>query len=410
VALAAYSLMQAGLFGLFGVVSANVLAAVGVNTSWVACALVAWALVAVLGMLWVDLSGKVLGVLLIAEIAVVIIYDLVMVSNPAEGSVSVATLNPGQLMTPEVVAMMVLAISGFTGFEATVVLSEEAKDPKKTITRATHLAVLLAGLMCALSAWAMSVGAGTGRIVADAREEQTDLVFTLVGPHVPAVMITIGYVLFMTSIFAALLAFHAAVSRYQFALGRERILPSRWGYTHPRTGAPVVGSITQSLLALGVILGYWAAGADPLVQLFGYLTSVGGLGVLILMWGTSAAVIAFFLRHPHRENAWRAKVSPIVAFFLLSVILFATVVGLGDILGLAEGSIFNWAFSAGYGVLAVLGALWALVVKYSRPDVYASIGRGVDNRAVVDFLEPVMPHSHAMAFQGQYPTMDRELR
>ncbi|WP_307837895.1 APC family permease [Actinoplanes teichomyceticus] len=404
VALAAYSMMQAGLFGLFGVVSSNVLAAVGLNASWVACALVAWAIVAVLGMLWVDLSGKVLGVLLIAEIAVVLIYDLVMVANPAEGSVSVATLNPSQLMTPEVVAMMVLAIGGFTGFEATVVLSEEAKDPKKTITRATHLAVLLAGLMCALSAWAMSVGAGTTRIVADARREETDLVFTLVSPHVPDIMITMGYLLFMTSIFAALLAFHAAVSRYQFALGRERILPSRWGYTHPRTGAPVVGSITQSVLSLGVILGYSAAGADPLVQLFGYLTSVGGLGVLILMWATSAAVIAFFLRHPHRENVWRSKVAPIVAFFLLSVILFATVVGLGDILGLADDSIFNWAFSAGYAVLAVLGALWAAIVRYSRPDVYAAIGRGVDNRLVPDYLEPPMPHSHAMALQSHYPT------
>ncbi|WIM97500.1 APC family permease [Actinoplanes oblitus] len=406
VALAAYSMMQAGLFGLFGVVASSVLGAVGVSASWVACALVAWAVVAVLGMLWVDLSGKVLGVLLVAEIAVVLIYDLVMVANPGSGGVSFAPLNPEQLMTPEVVAMMVLAISGFTGFEATVVLSEEAKDPKRTITRATHIALLITGLMCALSAWAMSVGAGTDQIAGLARQQTTNLVFSLVGPHVPDIMITLGYVLFMTSIFAALLAFHAAVSRYQFALGRERILPSRWGYTHPRTGAPVVGSITQSVLALAVIVGYWLAGADPLVQLFGYLTSVGGLGVLILMWGTSAAVIAFFLRHPHRENAWRSKITPIISFFLLSVILFATVVGLGDILGLADDSIFNWAFSAGYAVLAVLGALWAVMVRYSRPEAYASIGRGVDNRPVVDFFEPPPPHSHSVAFQ-QHPHFEQ---
>ncbi|MEU8659368.1 APC family permease [Actinoplanes philippinensis] len=404
VALPAYAMMQIGLFGLFGVVAAGILGSLGLNVPWVACALFAWAIIAVLGMLWVDLSGKVLGVLLIAEIAVVLVYDLVMVANPRDGAVSVAMLNPAQLLTPEVVAMMVLAIGGFTGFEATVVLSEEAKDPKRTISRATHLAVLLAGLMCAVSAWAMSVGAGPGRIVADAQREQTNLVFSLVGPHVPDIMITIGYLLFMTSIFAALLAFHAAVSRYQFALGRERMLPSRWGYTHPRTGAPVVGSITQSVLSLIAILAYWFTHADPLVQLFGYLTVVGGLGVLILMWGTSAAVIAFFVQHPRLENVWRGRITPVIAFFLLSIILFATVVGLGDVLGLAEDSIFNWAFAAGYAVLAVLGAGWAAIVRYTKPDVYAVIGRGVERRTLFEFPEPPRPHSHSTAFHDHYST------
>ncbi|BEL09610.1 APC family permease [Actinoplanes sichuanensis] len=404
VALPAYAMMQIGLFGLFGVVAAGILGSLGLNVPWVVCALFAWAIIAVLGMLWVDLSGKVLGILLVAEIAVVLIYDLVMVANPRDGEVSVAMLNPAQLLTPEVVAMMVIAIGGFTGFEATVVLSEEAKDPKRTISRATHIAVLLAGLMCAVSAWAMSVGAGPGRIVADAQREETNLVFSLVGPHVPDIMITIGYLLFMTSIFAALLAFHAAVSRYQFALGRERMLPSRWGYTHPRTGAPVVGSITQSVLSLVAILAYWFTQADPLVQLFGYLTVVGGLGVLILMWGTSAAVIAFFVQHPRLENVWRGRVTPVIAFFLLSIILFATVVGLGDVLGLAEDSIFNWAFAAGYAVLAVLGAGWAAIVRYTKPDVYAVIGRGVERRTLFEFPEPPRPHSHSMAFQDHYST------
>ena len=70
----------------------------------------------------------------------------------------------------------------------------------------------------------------------------------------PAALVHIGYVLFLTSVFAALLAFHAAVARYQFALGRERVLPAAWGRTHPRTGAPLLGSITQSVLALAVLV------------------------------------------------------------------------------------------------------------------------------------------------------------
>jgi amino acid transporter len=393
VALPAYAMMQIGLFGLFGVVASGILGSLGLRADWFACALVAWALVAVLGLLWVDLSGKVLAVLLIAEIGVVLIYDLVMVVNPAHGTVSFATLSPAQLFTPEVAAMMVLAIAGFVGFEATVVLSEEAKDPRRTIARATHWAVLLAGLLCGLSAWAMSVGAGPDRIVSRARQDQTDLVFSLVGPHVPEILITLGYVLFMTSIFAALLAFHAAVARYQFALGREGVLPSKWGITHPRTGAPLVGSITQSLLALATLVVYKALGIDPLVHLFAWLTTVGGLGVLILMWSASAAVIMFFLRHRRLENVWRGQVAPIIAFVLLSVILAATVVGLGDLLQVEKGSPFHWLFSTGYACFALFGIGWALVMRAGRPEVYAAIGRGADGRVLAEL--PHLNGSHA---------------
>jgi amino acid transporter len=404
VALPAYAMMQIGLFGLFGVVASGILDGLGVQADWFVCALLAWALVAVLGLLWVDLSGKVLAVLLIAEIAVVLVYDAVMIANPAGDSVSFATLAPAQLFTPEVAAMMVLAIAGFVGFEATVVLSEEAKDPKRTIARATHWAVILAGLLCGLSAWAMSVGAGPGGIVATARREETDLVFSLVAPHVPEALISIGYLLFMTSIFAALLAFHAAVARYQFALGREGVLSSRWGFTHPRTGAPVVGSITQSVLALIVLVVYKVTGADPLVYLFAWLTTVGGLGVLILMWSASAAVVAFFVRHRRRENVWRGQIAPIIAFLLLSIILAATVIGLGDLLQVSDGSIFHWLFSAGYAAFALAGVCWAFIVRLTRPEVYAMIGRGADGRTFADYPLPRPSGSHADSLSLHTPS------
>src|SRR5262249_55059033 len=210
---------------------------------------------------------------------------------PADGFVGFATLSPVTALTPEFGAMVVLAIAGFVGFEATVVLSEEARDPRRTIARATHWAVWIPGLLCGLSAWAMSVSAGPGGIVPAAQTHKTDLVFALVVAHLPEALISMGYLLFLTSVFAALLAFHAAVARYQFALGREGVLPQLWGRTHPRTGAPIVGSITQSLLALGVLVGFYWNGADPLLYLFAQLTIVGGLGVLILMWAASAAVI-----------------------------------------------------------------------------------------------------------------------
>ena len=391
VALPAYSLMQIGLFGLFGSAASGILAALGLKASWYACAIAAWAVVAVLGLLWVDLSGRVLAVLLVAEISLVLIYDLVMVLHPAGGHVSLSTLSPLPLFTPEVSSMLVLAIAGFVGFEATVVLSEEAKDPKRTIARATHWAVILAGLLCGLSAWAMSVTAGPDRIVATAQKHQTDLVFALVAPHVPAFLVDIGYVLFMTSVFAALLAFHAAVARYQFALGREGVLPAAWGRTHPRTGAPLLGSITQSLLAFGVLSSYAVAHAEPIRYVFAWLTTIGGLGVLILMWSASAAVIAFFVRERRGENLWRAQLAPFLAFLLLTVVLAATIVGFGELLQVPGDSPFQWLIPTLYGLVAAIGFVWALIMRAARPEVYAAIGRGTDGRVTTTVAELSIP-------------------
>lgn len=396
IALPAYSMMQIGLFGLFGVVGSGLLASVGVTVAWYVCALAAWLLVAVLGLLWVDLSGRVLALLLVCEITIVLVYDAVMIANPAGGTVSFATLSPANMLSPQAAAMLVLAIAGFVGFEATVVLSEEAKDPKRTVARATHWAVLIPGLLCGLSAWAMSVAAGPDHVVEAAKAQKTNLVFALVAPHAPAIVVQIGYVLFLTSVFAALLAFHAAVARYQFALGREGILPSAWGRTQPRTGAPLLGSVTQSVLALAVLLAYAYTHADPLVYLFAWLTVVGGLGVLILMWCASAAVVAFFIRHPRRENAWHARIAPSIAFLLLTGVLAATVVGLGDMLQVGPDSPLRWLIPPSYAAIAVLGIVWGLITRFSRPQVYASIGRGGGTR-----MAPPAPLPQYGVFTGR---------
>lgn len=388
VALPAYSLMQIGLFGLFGSAASGILAALGFSVPWYACAIAAWLVVAVLGLLWVDLSGRVLAVLLVLEISIVLIYDLVMVANPAGGEITFSQFSPAPLITPVVGSLLVLAIAGFVGFEATVVLSEEAKDPKRTIARATHWAVLLAGVLCSISAWAMSVKTGPQNIAAVAAEHQTDLVFVLVGAHLPAFMVDIGYVLFLTSVFAALLAFHAAVARYQFALGREGVLPAAWGQTHPRTGAPLAGSITQSVLAFVVLSAYALAGAEPLVFVFAWLTTIGGLGVLILMWAASASVIAFFVRNRRGESVWRAYIAPFTAFLLLTVVLAATVIGFGELLQVSGDSPFQWLIPVLYMAVAAVGFAWALIMRAARPEVYAAIGRGADVRASMLFPEP----------------------
>jgi amino acid transporter len=72
VALLAYSFLQVALYGAFGPAAAGLAAAhLGVHARWWVWALAAWAVITVLGLLRVDITGKVLGGLTGAEIIVI---------------------------------------------------------------------------------------------------------------------------------------------------------------------------------------------------------------------------------------------------------------------------------------------------------------------------------------------------
>jgi amino acid transporter len=94
VAVYAYLAMGVGLYGGLGVVASGYLTRFGLNTPWWLCALVGLVLVGILGLLRVDINGKVLAFLLVSEVAIAVIYDVVMLQHPDGGTVSLATLAP----------------------------------------------------------------------------------------------------------------------------------------------------------------------------------------------------------------------------------------------------------------------------------------------------------------------------
>jgi hypothetical protein len=117
------------------------------------------------------------------------------------------------------------------------------------------------------------------------------------------------------------------------------VLPAALGRTSARTGALIVASLAQSGLALIVIIVYTVAGWDPLVQLFYWGGTIGGIGILTLLAMTSFAVIGFFAR-PHRstvttepESAWATRIAPAVAGLLLCLTLFLALKNLPTLLG-----------------------------------------------------------------------------
>ncbi|SCF25597.1 APC family permease [Micromonospora chokoriensis] len=384
VALIAYNALQVGLYGTIGAAAEPVLDRIfGGHPHWAVVALVAWALVGLLGLLRVDINGLVLAALLVAEIVVILVFDLGQIGNPAGDQVSFAGFAPDNLFVPGVGAVLVLAILGFVGFESAVVFSEESKDPKRTVPLATYLSVAIIAGLYALSSWTMTVAVGPDRIVAEAGEQSVGLIFNLAAAHLGDTVVTIGQVLFLTSVLAAMISFHNTTARYTFALGRERVLPAVFGQTSARSGAPRAASLAQSALGLVVILVYAVNGWDPVVQLFFWGGTTGGFGVLLLIATTSVAVIAYFARSAGGENVWRRVVAPGLATVALLVIIWLAVSNFANLLGVAPDSTLRWALPAAYPVAALLGIGWALVLRGRRPDTYARIGLGAASSAAV---------------------------
>ena len=155
--------------------------------------------------------------------------------------------------------------------------------------------------------------------------------------------------LFLTSLFAAALAFHNAVWRYAFALGREGVLPGALG----RTGSnniPKAASLAQSVTGLAVIGAFALAGWPPMTGLFFGGGTTGGFGILILLAVTSVAVIAFFARNPRGETAWSRLIAPALAAILLTGLAVLAVMHYGTLLGVPPGAAAAWALPASYAV------------------------------------------------------------
>jgi amino acid transporter len=375
VALLAYSCLQVGLYGALGPAAAAEAAAhLGVHAPWWAWALLAWGIIAVLGQLRVDITGWVLGVLLTAEILVILAETIAGPIHPAGGHLTFGTLSPADLTAHGLGTfgvLAVVAVLGFVGFEQAPVLGEETRHAKRTVPLATYLALGMIAVVYAGASWAMAVHAGQGHVVAAAARQGPGLLFGLGGGLLSAT----AQLLFLTSLFAAALSFHNCCWRYMFALGREQVLPAALGRTG-RNNIPKAASLTQSATGLAVIVGYAATGEDPMSRLFFWLGTSGGFGVLALLALTSVAVIAFFAPGRRGESARATVLAPAVAAIVLTGIVVLAVTHYATLLGVPPGDPAAWVLPASYGAVAVLGIGWGLVLKARRPQIYAAIGLG----------------------------------
>jgi amino acid transporter len=257
------------------------------------------------------------------------------------------------------------------------------------------------GILYLLTTWAMSVAVGADNVVGRAQSDGPDMIFNVAGKEggLGASFIPdLGHVLLLTSVFAAMVSYHNSVARYSFALGREGVLPRIVGHTRPRTGAPLVASIIQSVVAV-IVIGLFAyEGWDPLLKLFFWLGTNGGFGILVLLVGTSLSVIKFFARDSRGESIWARVFAPIIATIALGYMLYVTTKNYNLLIGVHGDDVWRWILPGIYLGVAILGILWALWLRATRRDVYDAIGLGAQAGTAVQamtagsMIPPIFDH------------------
>ena len=150
---------------------------------------------------------------------------LVIVFQGGDHGLSSGIVNPSAIFSGSLGIGLLFAIISYVGFEATAIFRDEARTPERTIPRATYVALILIGVFYAVTSWALISGWGDDEAVSRATDSGATFLGDTAQRYIGVVGTDIITVLYFTSLFACILAFHNVASRYVFALSQRDVLP-----------------------------------------------------------------------------------------------------------------------------------------------------------------------------------------
>jgi len=382
-AIFAYNAIQAGLYGGFGYYAAELInPRLGVEIPWWAYAFVGLLLCLGLGVQGVHSGAKVLGVFMTLEVTMITILsafslfgDKVPVSQ-----FSFEPFAPSVVLGGALGVALMFAHASFIGFEGSAIYGEEARDPARTIPRATYLSIAFMGVLYAVSGWLIINALGVDRVVGIATETGGNFIFvasdTIIGHNISLVF----QMLIVTATFAAIVTFHNNVARYTFSLGRQGLIWKPLGWTLPRRQTPWVASIVQSV-TVGVVIALFALfGQDPFATLFTWATGIGTVGVILSQLVAGVAIFAFFRKSDVDKRPWNTVIAPLLAIVGLGGFFVLTLDSLDVLLGV-QGTMAAIMLSLVF-IAFLAGAAYGVYLKVAAPARYALVGQALNERDV----------------------------
>ncbi len=384
VAMLTYTTVQIAVYGYLGfLLSMTVQSLGGPALAWYVYSLLVIALVGVLGYRHIDLSSKVLGVMLIAEVGIVLALVVAVVVSGGDQGLSLAPFEPANVLSGAPGVGLMFAVAAFIGFEATTIFRDEARNPDRTIPRATYAAVIGIGIFYTLAAWAIVMAWGPDNVVAVAAEDPGTMIIATMSRYLGVVGEVGVNILMITAMFACVLSFHNVITRYQHTMANAGVLPERLGRVHSAHLSPHVSSFVQTVTAAVLIVVFAALQLDPILQVFTWFSGVATLAVVLLMALTSVAVLVYFARTRADRRIWNTVIAPFAgllgllgaAYLLISY--FPTLVSDTDASGAPAFGVLSGLLIGLIALFAVFGAVQAAWIRSRRAAAYLKLTESI---------------------------------
>ncbi|GAA3382581.1 APC family permease [Cryptosporangium minutisporangium] len=318
------------------------------------------------------------SVILAIQLVTVIVTMVAAFSSPAGGTVSYQSLEPGGLLTGSFGVTLVLALMASAGTETAANYTAELANPVRSLPRATYLSYAVTTAVGVAGALAVSALVGPTNATAIAQQAGPALFPVLVAQVVGvehAVMVTnILMAVLLTGIFGATVGLQGALVRQLAGLARDGVLPPALIRPNARGRRPILLNIAHPLISGLVALVF----ADETGALKTWVTIGATLGLFGMLMLASLSATVWFLRGEADEAGFFGWEGQVVAAAFSAVTLFLVVVyGLTHVpeLDTSDTSGATWLVLAMILVPFVLAVIAALIIRETRPEVYARIGR-----------------------------------
>jgi amino acid transporter len=259
-----------------------------------------------------------------------------------------------------VVLGMVLALTGYVGFESAASLGREAQNPRRAVPRAILINIIGCGTYFVIGSYVYILGFDkSGKDITKSAAPLNDLASSAGVSWLRYVIdlgIAIGFI-------AVTVAAMVAVSRILYNMGREGLLPRRLGEVDETHGAPRLALGIIGVVVTGTVVVSLLAGLTP-IDILGYYGSIATYGFIVGYLVISLAAAAYLkrlgeFRPPHLVPA-------LLGALAMGAVLYYSVYPVPAY----PYNIFPYVFLA----LLVPGMIWYFLLRSQHPEITDAAG------------------------------------
>jgi amino acid transporter len=307
--------------------STVLIANTSVHLGWFPLYCILLALILLIALTDIRISTRIQLAFAVIGVLTIVALSLAIVAKGGANGLSLRPFDPGRAPSGHGLALaVILAFTGYIGFEAAAVLGEEASRPRRVIPRAILGTVIIATVYFIFVTWAQAIGYGVAAVGKWAADPTA--LSTLSDRYVGHWFATLVDIVVVIDAFVAALAGVHLTARTLFAMGRDRGIPSAFAATTPRFRSPYVGIAVS--VALTLVLGAWLGRHYGVFTYFALMATTASLGILFVYALVAIAGMVYFWnarREPGESyNVLLDVVLPLVAVAICGYAIYSTLV------------------------------------------------------------------------------------